>query len=186
MTTFDDHSIDAEALAPPSGTATPEPDHQQNPDHQQSSVEESMRRRKSWVYVAAALALGATLAIGYLVGYSTSGVSTAKSQRNHAQAMVAKTQQELAATQAKLAKTQGSLAGATAKGSACSAYATSLNATVKTAVGINQAVDDFFNSQPGSAAETAAINRGSQLYDQFEQQRGAANALAAACTGTAL
>jgi hypothetical protein len=78
------------------------------------------------------------------------------------------------------------LAGATAKGTACSAYATSLNVAVKTAVGINQALDDLFNSQPGSAAETAAINRGSQLYDQFEQQRGAANALAAACTGTAL
>jgi hypothetical protein len=180
MTTFDDHSIDAEALAPPTGTASPEP------DQQQSSVEESKRRRKSWVYVASALALVATLASGYFVGYSTSGVSSAKSQRNHAQAMVSKTQQELAAVQAKLATTQGSLADATAKGTACSAYATSLNTAVKTAVSINQAFDDYLNSQPGSAAETAAINRGNQLYDQFEQQRGAANALAAACTGTAL
>jgi hypothetical protein len=180
MTTFDDHSVEPEALAPPTGTASPEP------NHEQSSVKESKRRRPSWVYVASALALGATLAMGYLVGYSASGVGSAKSQRNHAQAMVAKTQQELAAVQAKLATSQGSLAGATAKGTACSAYASSLNAAVKTAVGINQAFDDFINSQPGSAAETAAINRGNQLYDQFEQQRGAATALAAACTGAAL
>jgi hypothetical protein len=180
MSTFEDKSIDTELLVPPAGTASPEP------DHPQSSVEESKRRRKSWVYVASALALVATLAIGYLVGYSTSGVSSAKSQRNHAQAMLSKTQQELTAVQAKLATTQGSLAGATAKATVCSAYAASLNAAIKTAAGINQAIDDFFNSQPGSAAEAAALNRGNQLYDQFEQQRGAANALAPACTGTAL
>jgi hypothetical protein len=175
MSAVDDHSPDTEVAAP---ADTSEP-------AQGVPTVETQRNHKTWWCAGSALALVIVLAAGYLIGYSTSGSSKAKSQRNHAQALLSRSQQDLSNVKGQLATAQKSLVDANVKGNACSAYAASLNTAVKTAVAMNQALDDFFNSSSGSAAETAAMNRGNQLYDQFEQQRGAANALAPACTGTA-
>jgi hypothetical protein len=175
VSSIDDDSPETEVAAP-RNTGEPAPS---------IPTVEKQRRGKTWWPVGAALAIVVLLALGYLIGYSTSGSSSAKSQRNHAQAMLFLSQRELSNLKGQLAATQKALADANVKGNACSAYAVSLNTAVKTAVAMNQALDDFFNSPPGSAAETAAMSRGDQLYDQFEQQRGAANALAPACVGTA-
>jgi hypothetical protein len=61
---------------------------------------EKQRRGKTWRHVGAALAIVVLLALGYFIGYSTSGSSSAKSQRNHAQAMLFRSQQEWAARSA--------------------------------------------------------------------------------------
>jgi hypothetical protein len=144
------------------------------------------RSGRTWLYVVSALVVVVTLGLGYLIGYSTSGVSSAKTQRNQAVAAMTKAQQELATAKTQLATAQSNLAAEKARGTACSTYAGALEKTVTTGGALLQAFADAGNSAPGSPEETAAYNRANQLYDQLQQEIGAAQALAPACRGSAL
>jgi uncharacterized protein HemX len=179
MTTFDDHSADHESPQVATEAASAAPTEGGTPPAAPT------RPRRTWFYVLSALALIVALGIGYLTGYTTSGASSAKTQRNQARATLAKTQQDLATARAQLATAQNDLATQKARGNACSAYAASLQKTVTTGGTLLQAINDYEASQPGSAAETAASNSADQLYTQVQQEIGASRTLAPACTGSA-
>ena len=141
---------------------------------------------------ATALALIVAVGIGYAVGFTTSGASNAKSERNHARSALAKaqtelnkTQQDLTTARAQTAAAQNDLTTQKAKQTACSTYAASLEKTVATGASFLQAVNDYEATQPGSAAETAASDRADRLYTQMQQNIGSSQALAPACKGTA-
>jgi hypothetical protein len=108
-------------------------------------------------------------------------MSNARSERNHAQANLSKTQQELTTTKAALAAAHSSLAAAKARGTACSTYAAALQKTVTTGGSLLQAIDEFEAAATGSAAKTAAGDRANQLYDQVRREVGSAQALEPAC-----
>jgi hypothetical protein len=151
-----------------------------------TSTAAGKRRGRTWLYVVSALVLVVTLGLGYLIGYSTSGASNAKTQRNHAVAALTKAQQELTTAKSQLATAQSNVAAEKARGTACSTYAAALEKTVATGGVLLQAFADAGNSAPGSPEETAAYNRANQLYDQLQQEIGAAQALAPACKGSAI
>jgi hypothetical protein len=151
-----------------------------------TSTDAKKRTGRTWLYVVSALILVVTLGLGYLIGYSTSGASNAKTQRNHAVAALTKAQQELTTAQSQLATAQSNLSAQKVRGTACSTYAGALEKTVTTGGALLQAFEDAGNSAPGSPEETAAYNRANQLYDQLQQEIGAAQALAPACKGSAL
>jgi uncharacterized membrane-anchored protein YhcB (DUF1043 family) len=193
MTTFDDQDTDIERVSVPGEAAPVAPGEASAVAGTETpSRTTARRRRRTWPYVISALALIVAVGIGYAVGFTTSGASNAKSERNHARSALAKaqtelnkTQQDLTTARAQTAAAQNDLATEKAKQTACSTYAASLEKTVATGASFLQAVNDYEATQPGSAAETAASDRADRLYTQMQQNIGSSQALAPACKGTA-